>query len=105
MPPADTTASPLALANADFDTGRPTHAGEYSLADETYGEWLRKLARHKFEGVSPVTRQNILTFYGTDPKHPVSAEEQEGDKEKETKEALAQLRAIKMAPVPAEKQR
>ena len=66
--PADTAAAPLALANADFDTGHPTRAGEYALADETYGEWLRKLAGKKFEHLNPMARQNILTFYGTQPK-------------------------------------
>lgn len=93
--PADTAAAPLALANADFDTGHPTHAGEYGLADETYGEWVRKLAKKKFEALSPVARQNILAFYGSAPKGPVSQEEKEGDKQKETQEALEQLRALR----------
>jgi len=93
--PADTTAAPLQLANADFDTGHPTKAGEYRLADETYGEWLRKLADHKFEKLNPVARQNILTFFGTAPKTPASDEEKERNKQKETQEALAQLRALK----------
>ncbi|MBF9222031.1 zinc dependent phospholipase C family protein [Hymenobacter ruricola] len=93
--PADTAAAPLTLANADFDTGHPTRAGEYGLADETYGDWLRKLARNKFDGLSPVARQNILAFYGTVPKSPASKEEKEGDKQKETQEALAQLRELR----------
>ncbi|WP_201986713.1 zinc dependent phospholipase C family protein [Hymenobacter rubidus] len=93
--PADTAASPLTLANADFDTGHPTRAGEYGLADETYGDWVRKLAKKKFEALSPVARQNILTFYGTQPKTPASQEEKEGTKQKETQEALAELRALK----------
>jgi hypothetical protein len=93
--PADTTAAPLALANSDFDTGKPTRAGEYGLADETYGDWLRRLAKHKFEGLDPTARQNILAFYGTTPKAPVSQEEKEGDKQKETAEALEQLRALR----------
>ena len=93
--PADTAAAPLALANEDFDTGHPTRAGEYPLADETYGEWLRKLAGQKFANLNPVARQNILTFYGTQPKNSVSAEELERNKPKETQEALDQLRALK----------
>ncbi|MCR5886954.1 zinc dependent phospholipase C family protein [Hymenobacter sp. J193] len=36
-------ATAAALPNADFDTGHQTKVGEYALADETYGEWLRKL--------------------------------------------------------------
>ena len=93
--PADTAAAPLALANTDFDTGAPTRAGAYPLADETYGEWLRKLAGQKFANLSPVARQNILTFYGTQPKNSASAEELERNKPKETQEALDQLRALK----------
>ena len=86
--PADTAAAPLALANVDFDTGHPTHVGEYPLADETYGEWLRKLAGGNFENLNPVARQNILTFYGTKPKTPASEEEKERRKRQETQQAL-----------------
>ncbi|MDO7849530.1 zinc dependent phospholipase C family protein [Hymenobacter sp. M29] len=93
--PADTAAAPLPLVNSDFDTGKPTHAGEYGLADETYGEWVRKLAKKKFEALSPTARQNILAFYGSTPKQPKSEDEKEGDKEKETQEALEQLRALR----------
>ena len=92
--PADTAAAPLTLANTDFDTGHPTRAGEYPLADETYGEWLRKLADKKFENLNPVARQNILTFYGTQPKVTASEEESERDKPRDTQEAPKQLRAL-----------
>ena len=91
--PADTAAAPLALVNVDFDTGHPTRAGEYPLADETYGELLRKLASKKFENLNPLTRQNILAFYGSKPKTPAS-EKEKGDKQRETQEALTQLKAI-----------
>ncbi|MDB5234237.1 MAG: hypothetical protein JWR44_1230 [Hymenobacter sp.] len=93
--PADTAAAPLALVNVDFDTGHPTKAGEYPLADETYGEWLRQLSDKKFERLTPIARENILAFYGTQPKAPVSQEEKEGNKQRETEEALKQLRALK----------
>ena len=93
--PADTAAAPLKLVNADFDTGHTTYAGEYPLADETYGEWLRKLAKKKFENLNPVARQNILTFYGSKAKTTSSEEEKERNKQQETQEALQQLRAFK----------
>ena len=93
--PADTAAAPLKLVNADFDTGHITYAGEYPLADETYGEWLRKLAKKKFEDLNPVARQNILTFYGAKAKTTSSEEEKERNKQQETQEALQQLRALK----------
>ena len=38
----------LRLANEDFDTGKPTRAGEYKLADETYAELLDRLAQNRF---------------------------------------------------------
>jgi len=93
--PADTLAAPLALANTDFDTGHPTRAGEYPLADETYGEWLRKLAGKKFEKLPPPARQNILAFYGSQPKNPVSEKEKADGKQRETQAALDQLRALR----------
>lgn len=93
--PTDTAASPLSLANTDFDTGHSTRAGEYALADETYGEWLRKLAGGKFKNLNPNARQNILTFYGAQPKAPASEEEKESNKQHETQEALKQLRVLR----------
>lgn len=51
------------LANKNFDTGRPTHAGEYGLADEAYAELVTKLADRNFNSLSPELRQNILAFY------------------------------------------
>jgi hypothetical protein len=92
--PADTAAAPLSLANTDFDTGHPTRAGAYALADETYGQWLRTLADKKFEGLSPKVRENILAFYSTSPKTPASEKEREDDKQRKTMKALAQLKAL-----------
>ncbi|MDP8979269.1 MAG: zinc dependent phospholipase C family protein [Acidobacteriota bacterium] len=54
------------LANQNFDTGQPTRAGEYHMADDTYAKLLEKLADHK----SPVPedlRANILAFYSGQP--------------------------------------
>jgi len=90
--PADTAKTPLRLPNNDFDTGHPTKAGEYALADETYGEWLRKLADKDFEHVTPVMKQNILTFFGSMPPVPASEKEREKDERRETQQALEQLR-------------
>ncbi|PJJ59138.1 zinc dependent phospholipase C [Hymenobacter chitinivorans DSM 11115] len=93
LEPQDTVAAAPRLANADFDTGHQTKAGEYALADETYGEWLRTLAKEKFDGLSSPQKQNILAFYGTTPKEPKDEDEKEAAKRKETQEALTQLRA------------
>ncbi|HWY56480.1 MAG TPA: zinc dependent phospholipase C family protein [Terriglobales bacterium] len=56
-------AGQLTIVNLDFDTGRETRAGEYSLADKTYAHLLEDLAKHNFDQASPELRQNILGFY------------------------------------------
>ena len=53
----------LTLESLDFDTGKPTRAGEYKLADEAYAKLLEKLAKKNFETASPALRQDILAFY------------------------------------------
>jgi hypothetical protein len=53
----------LELANMDFDTGKPTSAGEYQLTDETYAKLLDKLTKTKYADMKPDVRQNILVFY------------------------------------------
>jgi len=57
-------AGQLNLANTDFDTGKLTKRGEYSMADDTYDELLGKLADHKFAGVSEDLRSNLAAYYG-----------------------------------------
>jgi hypothetical protein len=53
----------LALANTDFDTGKPSAHGEYPLADETFAELLHRFAKRKFAGVPAEMRQNLTAFY------------------------------------------
>jgi len=84
------------LPNTDFDTGHPTKIGEYALADRTYGEWVRDLAKDNFKKVTEPMQQNILHFFTDWPKQPLDKEEQEKDKRRETEEALARLRKIKL---------
>jgi len=50
-------------ANLDYDTGRETHLGEYSLADKTYTRLLDDLSKQGFDHVSNELRANILAFY------------------------------------------
>ena len=68
----DLTAHSLHLENRDFDTGRETLAGEYSLTDQTYSELLDKLAGEHFAQVTPELQANLLAFY-RDPKPPAFA--------------------------------
>lgn len=81
----------LDLPNRDFDTGEPTRAGEYRLADEAYAKLLLKLEGRNFEGVSPELRQNIVSFYG-DLKQPIATKQDKKDWQK-TLSALEKLKA------------
>lgn len=83
------------LQNKDFDTGNPTRAGEYKLADETYAELLSKLAGNDFKDVTPDLRQNILTFYG-DLNAPIATKK---DK-KEWRDTLESLNRLKATSAP-----
>ena len=58
----------LELANTNFDTGRHSRHGEYKLADDTYAEWMSRLAKQKFEGVTAPIRANVAGFYGDRPQ-------------------------------------
>ncbi len=53
----------LALTNTDFDTGKPSAFGEYSLSDDTYCELLRRLADRQFADVPAALRTNITSYY------------------------------------------
>lgn len=90
------TANVTHLPNTDFDTGHPTKLGEYSLADRTYGEWVRELAKNDFKDISAPMRQNILAFFADTSSQPRDVEEKEKENIQKTKEALDQLRALKL---------
>jgi hypothetical protein len=59
----------LKLENKDFDTGKHTRPGEYSLGDETYAKLVDKLAQTKFSATGTDLRKDILAFY-QDPNAP-----------------------------------
>jgi len=56
-------AGTLTLPDCDLDSGDPTRAAEYSLADESYAKLLARLSASNFAGTSPQLRDNILAFY------------------------------------------
>jgi Zinc dependent phospholipase C len=58
------SAARLHLPNTDFDTGQLTKRGEYSLADDTYDELLRKLADRAFADIPESLRSNLMAYYG-----------------------------------------
>src|ERR1700736_6060065 len=53
----------LVLPNCDLDSGQPTKAAEYSLADNAYAKLLGQLSERKFDRTSPALRDNTLDFY------------------------------------------
>ena len=57
----------LDLANTDFDTGKPSAHGEYTLADDTYAELLDRLTGHRLPTVPAALRDNINAFYAAAP--------------------------------------
>src|SRR5882672_11045121 len=57
----------LDLPNTDFDTGKPSAHGEYTLADDTYAELLDRLTGHRLATVPDALRQNINAFYAAAP--------------------------------------
>jgi hypothetical protein len=81
----------LNLPDDDFDTGKPTKAGEYSLTDETYARLLHDLTTHKFDHLTPDLRQNLLGFYA-DLNAPISTKKHASDWQQTLRE-LDQLRA------------
>ncbi len=63
------SAARLNLSNTNFDTGKPTKRGEYSMADDTYDDLLGKLADRKFANVSDSLRSNLVAYYGSVESH------------------------------------
>ena len=53
----------LYLPNRTLDTGHKTVYGEYSIADENYGEFLLRLNKSGLEYVSKEIKDNLVLFY------------------------------------------
>jgi hypothetical protein len=51
------------LKDVNFDTGKPTSAGQYKLTDDSYAFLLGKLADRHFDLLAPSVRDDILAFY------------------------------------------
>jgi Zinc dependent phospholipase C len=81
------------LANTDLDTGQPTRAGAYTLADQTYAKLLDSLAERHFSGVTAALRNNILDFY-SDLNAPIATKKDP----KEWRKVVAELQDLKTGP-------
>jgi hypothetical protein len=89
----------LVLPNCDLDSGQPTKAAEYSLADNAYAKWLGQLSERKFDRISPELRANILDFY-SGLSAPIEMRKDEDDGKKVLSE-LDQLKSITPTPIAA----
>ena len=89
----------LVLPNCDLDSGQPTKAAEYSLADDAYAKWLGQLSERKFDRISPELRANILDFY-SDLSAPIEMRKDESDW-KNVLSGLDQLKLITPTPIAA----
>jgi len=89
----------LVLPNCDLDSGQPTKAAEYSLADNAYAKLLGQLSERKFDRISPELRANLLDFY-SDLSAPIEVKKDEDDWKNVLSE-LDQLKSITPTPVAA----
>lgn len=84
-------AGDLSFPNRNLDTGKLTQPGQYSLADRTYSELVRRLGHQHFAHVTPALKASLLEFFSSGP-----AERGRNKKEwQQTDAALAQLRDFK----------
>lgn len=88
----------LNLQNRNFDTGEPTRAGEYKLADETYAKLLEQFSKKDFGSMTPELRRDILSFYG-DLNAPIATKRNKSDWQK----TLRDLDRLKATPIQASK--
>jgi hypothetical protein len=95
----ETKQGDLKLPNKDFDTGKDTRAGEYSLTDKAYEKLLKQLADKKFENLTPSLKDNILEFYSN-----LNAPIHTKKNKKAWEQTLAQLELLRTAPASSEQQ-
>jgi len=80
----------ISFTNYNLDTGKDVQAGDYQLADQSYVRLVDKLSTHRFAGLTPELRENILHFFGTPHGIVVSLR---------TQQQLSELRTRKMAEI------
>jgi len=81
------TAAPTSpLPNINLDTGEPTRASAYRLADSTYASLLEKLAKTHFDQLSNSLRRDLLNFFAQQDSSKLSPG---------TRKQLEELRGLK----------
>jgi hypothetical protein len=86
----------LLLPNRDFDTGKGTKAGEYSLTDDTYEKLLARLSERNFDLTTTELRDDILHFY-SDLSAPLETKKDEL-RWQSVLTSLDQLKAVTLVP-------
>jgi hypothetical protein len=89
-----TAAGDLHIPNRNLDTGDPTVAGKYRLADQAYDDLVRRLARDHFSHVGPVLKKNILEYFHSGP----ALDAARGRRRKEIAAALKTLEQTSVTP-------
>lgn len=84
----------LLIANRNLDTGDFTRAGQYSLADKTYSDLTRQIAKNNFAHVTPALKRNLLAFFASGPAD-LSVKPKDWQ---QTELALQQLRTAPTSP-------
>jgi hypothetical protein len=80
------------IRNTNFDTGRPSRYGEYTLADDTYAELVEMLSEQGLRNTPVALTRHIVAFYGDSPRP--SAEDRKHRKRwAKVERALRELRA------------
>jgi hypothetical protein len=55
---------PISLPNLDLDTGKPSKAGDYPLADQAYAELIKRITSTPPRTISQDLKQHLLAYYG-----------------------------------------
>jgi len=84
----------LQLENLNFDTGKPTHAADYQLTDDSYAFLVDKIAGRHFDILTPALRDNILDYYGN-LQQPIDTKRHK----EEWAKLQQQLQELKQAPM------
>ena len=80
----------LDFTNTNFDVGRPTTHGEYSLADDTYAELVHRLCDAK-ASVPPALRADIMRYYDRDADRAHNINEKEQKRAEKVRRQLSSL--------------
>jgi len=62
----DVSSGKFDVPNRNLDTGHPEQAGQYRLADEAYGELLRRLEKNHFAELTPALQADAVRFFAGD---------------------------------------